>query len=313
MTPLRRSTLFFMAIGLLIYGGVYYASERLLYRTGDTNPFFKIETAEHEVYDWVILGASHAMPLDFADFNAHMEQKTGLRILNLASPGVGPLYNRFVFEYFLLKHQTANLLYIIDSFAFYSRSWNEARFADAKLIGRTPFRPELARRFWEYSIAESIDPRAALAYVTGFAKINNRERFKRDIWEGEDQFDRTYRPSTSATRKRIAYLYPDDTPDRAALARYLQKFAAFIDTAQRTGIAVFVIKMPVPAQFYRLLPNEAAFDEALSGVLAEREVPIRDFSPTMDESRFYFDTDHLNRLGLTQFFDRHLRVIFAGK
>jgi len=48
-----------------------------------------------------------------------------------------------------------------------------------------------------------VDPRAVLDYVTGFSKINIRERFQRNMWEGEPQFDRVYRPSTSATAKRI--------------------------------------------------------------------------------------------------------------
>jgi hypothetical protein len=32
----------------------------------------------------------------------------------------------------------------------------------------------------------------------------------------------------------------------------------------------------------------------------------------MDESKFYFDTDHLNRTGLTEFFDRHLKALLAS-
>jgi hypothetical protein len=89
-------------------------------------------TAQYRTVDWVILGASHAMPLDFADFNAQMERETRLRILNLAAPDAGPLYNRFVLEDFLRAHRARNLLYVVDSFAFYSRTWNEDRFADAK-------------------------------------------------------------------------------------------------------------------------------------------------------------------------------------
>ena len=59
--------------------------------------------AEKREFDWVILGASHAMPLDFADFNAQMQHETGLQIINLASPGTGPLYNRFVLEHFCAR------------------------------------------------------------------------------------------------------------------------------------------------------------------------------------------------------------------
>ncbi|MDP2620072.1 MAG: hypothetical protein Q8P46_07830 [Hyphomicrobiales bacterium] len=311
MKTLFRTALIFAAIGVLVYAAAYYASERLLYRTGDTNPFFKIETAEHDAYDWVILGASHAMPLDFADFNAHMEQETGLKILNLASPGTGPLYNRFVFEQFLSRRRTANLLYVLDSFAFASPAWNEDRFADAKLLARTPFRPEIAWRMAGYSFKEGVDPRAVLDYLTGFSKINNRDRFKRDVWEGEGQFERVHRPSAAATEKRIAYLYPDVAPDPAAVARYLQTFASLLDLAHRQGIGVVIVKMPVPARFYEQLPDEEAFDRRLLGLPAMRQALFRDFSLTMDEPGLYFDTDHLNRTGLTRFFDERLKAILT--
>jgi hypothetical protein len=259
----------------------------------------------------VILGASHAMPLDFADFNAHMERETGLKILNLASPGTGPLYNRFVFEHFLRDHRTAGLVYVLDSFAFYSPTWNEERFADAKLLARTPFSLEIAWSMARYSMEEGVDPRAVLDYLTGFSKINNRDRFKSDIWEGEAQFERVHRPSAAATAKRIDYLFPEEAPDQAALARYLGEFAALLDLARRQGVEVAVIKMPVPSRFYEKLPDEAAFDRRLLALPAMRQALFGDFSMSMDEREFYFDTDHLNRTGLTQFFDRHLKAILV--
>lgn len=306
---LRKSALLFVAIGLLLYAGVYTAAERLLYRMGDANPFFKITTATHSSYDWVILGTSHAMPLDFADFNAHMERETGLRILNLAATGTGPLYNRFVLEHFLERYRTANLLYVVDSFAFYSRTWNEDRFADAKLLRRTPFELELAGRMLGYVLKEDVEPVALLDYLTCFSKINNRERFERDVWEGELKFDRTHRPSASATRKRIEYLYPKPAPDPGVFGRYLEEFTELIALARREGARVVVIKLPVPSQYENALPGEASFDAAISRLLAARQVPYRDLSLTMDEPRFYLDTDHLNRAGVTEFFNRHLKAI----
>lgn len=311
MRDLGKSALLFVAIGLLLYAGTHYAAERLMYRTGDSNPFFKIATAADRPYNWVILGASHAMPLDFEDFNAIMEGETGLRILNLASPGTGPLYNRFVLERFLQRHRTASLLYVLDSFAFYSRTWNEDRFADAKLLRRTPLEPAITRLLLDYSLHERVDALAVLDYVSGFSKINNRQRFRRDIWEGEARFDRVHRPSTAADRKRIAYLYPEPAPDPAVFRRYLQDFATLIDLARREDVRVVVIKLPVPARFHRQLPNEAAFDDAVSNLLAARQVSFYDFSLAMDEPRFYFDTDHLNRAGLTAFFARHLKTILS--
>ena len=306
-----KSALLFTAIGLAIYAGVYYAAEQLVYRTGKSNPLYKIVTSQETKFDWIILGASHAMPLDFADFSTYMRRETGLRILNLASPGTGPLYNRFVLEQFLRRNSTAGVLYVVDSFAFYSRAWNEDRFADAKLLRRTPFDAAVAIRLVDYIRRQGVDPRAALDYVSGFSKINNRERFELDIWEGEKQFERVFRPSATATRSRIAYLYPNP-PDGSTLARYLESFSSLIALARQHNARVVVVKLPVPAQFRSQLPGEAAFDSEVARLLEGGEVPFHDFSQSMNDPRFYFDTDHLNRNGLTEFFGRDLKAILTA-
>ena len=311
MTRQGRSAIAFIGIGLLIYAGIYLAAERLMYRNGHSNPLYKIATSEVKAFDWVILGASHAMPLDFADFNGLMQDQTGLKIVNLASPGTGPLYNRFVLEAFLRRHTVKNLLYVADSFAFYSRMWNEDRFADAKLLRATPFDPATAGLLWQYSRHEDVNTRALADYVTGFSKINNHDRFQKDVWEGELQFDRVYRQSATATKSRIAYLFPDPGRD-VVLARYVTEFAKLLELAQRHDISVVVIKMPTPGQFRAQLPNEPAFDAAMAVTIENRGVGFSDFSAELDEPRFYFDTDHLNRAGVTELFNRHLKEIMMA-
>jgi len=310
MKHLLKSALLFIAIGLLLYAGLWVAAERLLLRNGHSNPFFKVATADTRDCDWVILGASHAMPLDFGGFNALMERETGLRILNLASVGTGPLYNRFVLERFLRTHHTRNLLYVIDSFTFESHTWNEDRFGDAKLIRGIPFEPAIVQLMWDYVRHDSVSPRALIDYLTGFSKVNNRDRFRRDVWEGEAQFDRVYPPSATAVSKRMAYLYPDAlTSD--VLAHYLQDFAGLIEIAQQHGIRIIATKLPAPAQFRNQLPNEDAFDVAARRVLTDHAVTFHDFSTALEEPRLYFDTDHLNRAGVTELFKRQLKPLLT--
>jgi hypothetical protein len=311
MTRQGRAAIAFIGIGLLIYAGVYFGAERLMYRNGHSNPFFKIPMSDVKAFDWVILGASHAMPLDFADFNSRMQRETGLKIINLASPGTGPLYNRFVLEAFLRGHSTKNVLYIADSFAFYSRTWNEERFGDAKLLRATPFDPATAWLLLQYSRSHGVDPRALADYITGFSKINNRDRFQKDIWEGELQFDRVYRQSAAAVKSRIAYLFPDSGRE-AGLARCMTEFTKLLELAAQRNINVVVIKMPTPGQFRALLPNEPAFDEAMMAAVKNRGINFSDFSSELDEPRFYFDTDHLNRAGVTELFARRLKAILLA-
>src|SRR5262245_27658689 len=118
-TPWYRWALF-SAIGLLLYGAVYIGAEILVYRTGEKNRFFVIATSPRQAYDFVILGASHAMPLGFESMNERIEEQSGASVINLSSEGAGILPNRLVLDYFLYGHKARNVIYVLDSFAFRS-------------------------------------------------------------------------------------------------------------------------------------------------------------------------------------------------
>lgn len=300
----------FVGIGLVIYVLLLVGTEWLVRYNGRMNPIYKIDTA-HGDFDWVILGASHAMPLDFGGFHTEMERETGKRILNLAGPGTGPLYNRFVLEHFWRAHRTDNILYVVDAFAFRSAAWNEGRFSDSGLMGRTPFHPALAVQLAGHVVRDGVNPRALLDYVTGFSKLNNRERFRRDVWEGEASFERIFRPSVAAERKRVDYLYPPVADERTNLARYLGELAGLIERAQAKGAAVTIIKFPLPPRFKSLLPGEAEFDDELTALLRRYGIALQDYSGAIPDTALYADTDHLNRAGVTEFFRQHLRAILT--
>lgn len=248
---------------------------------------------------------------DEVTLDSIMQDETGLKIINLASPGTGPLYNRFVLEAFLRDHTAKNVLYVADSFAFYSRVWNEDRFSDAKLLRATPFKPATAWLLLQYVQHDSVGLRALVDYVTGFSKINNRDRLQKDVWEGELQFDRVYRPSAAATKSRIAYLFPDSARE-PVLSCYMEEFAKLLELAQRQNIRLVAIKMPTPGQFRALLPEESAFDAAITAASRDNGVRVHNFSAELDEPRFYFDTDHLNRAGVTELMARQLKAILMA-
>lgn len=308
---LARRAAGFAALGFVLYALLFAAAEQLVLATGHANPLFKIATMQAPAVDWVVLGTSHAMPLDFGDTGQRLQRQTGSSILNLAATGAGPLYNRFVFEQFLREHRARNVLFAVDSFAFASRSWNEERFEDAKLLARTPFDRGTALALWRYVRDDGVPARAWLDYVTGFSKINNRDRFKPDAWEGELQFDRSWRPSASAVDKRMKYLYPDGMRPEA-LARSIGELSRLIAVAMQSGAQVVVVKLPTPPQYRSRLPDEAAFDGALAAALARSGVPYRDFSQVLPQPQFYFDSDHLNRAGVDEFIARHLARLLAA-
>ena len=305
--PLQRGVAVrFIAVAVLVYAALVAGSDALVYAQGHANPFFKVATAERQDYDWLILGASHAMPLAFGDSEASIESATGQSVINLAVQGAGPLYNRLVLEQFLERHRAMGLIYVVDSFAFREPLWNEDRVADPGLLARTPYDPSLVARLWEYVLADGVSPLAALDYSSGFSKVNNRDRFERDIWDGEAQFGRRYRPSARAENERIAYLYPQGSEDPARLARYLNDFDRLIGQALAAGMTVRIVKMPLPASFYGKLPDESGFDEMLDALAERRGLSVEDDSLLLQGAEYYFDSDHLGRRGVEAFIQRRL-------
>jgi hypothetical protein len=301
---LRRS-LFFLLIGLVLYLGVYALSEQLIYRYAKRNRFFMVATAPTMPFDTVILGASHAAVFDYADMNARLEEKTGSKIINLSVVGGGITVNRMLLEYFLANHQTNTAIYFVDSFAFYSRDWNEDRLNDTRLFDRAPFDPRLA---W-IMLQDPASRFVALNYVIGFSKINNSDRFKPDITDDEaTKFNTTYRPVKQIDEERIKYLYPTQI-DPATFQHYLTEFEDLIRYTQTRHIRIIVIKPPVPQRVYNMLPSEGQFDQALHGLVSQYEVEFHDWSQVDNDDKFFFNTDHLNRTGVLNLFDRLVNVL----
>ena len=301
----------FVGIGLILYAGVYCASETLVYRYAKTNRFYQIKTSRVETYDWAILGASHPMPFDYQDMNARLEEMTGLTVINLATPGNGIVPNRFVLQYFLQKHNARNVLYCLDSFIFYSRAWNEGRFQDVKLFQRAPLDSTLAKELLGYSFREGIAYTVFLDYISGFSKINNRDRFKPDIREDEAKFERNYRFLKSRDMERIKYLYPSEKVDEQVFQHFLTKFVDLIDFLKTRGINLIILKPPIPSHIYEMLPQESVFDERIKGILTEKGVPFYDFSLVANSRENFYDTDHLNRKGVLNFFSNYLKPVLV--
>jgi hypothetical protein len=299
---LRRATAF-VVVGLLLYAALYAASESVIYTHARRNRFFMVKTAPYTHYDHVILGASHAAAFDYDDMNARLEEMTGSRILNLSIVGAGVVVNRLLLEYFLAAHETTNVVYIIDSFAFYSRAWNEDRLQDARLFYRAPFDPVLARLL----LRSPASRLTALDYVSGFSRINNADRFGADISDEEaNRFSRTYRPIKQLDQQRIEYLYSGQSESASPRDRYLAEFEDLLRYGRSRNIRFIVIKPPIPARIYRMIPGEGSFDAALKNILNRQGVDFHDFSLVGNDEKLFYDTDHLNREGVLNFFEHYL-------
>lgn len=286
----------FLLIGLSLYAALYLWAEGVVRAEGERNRFFMVATTPPTSFDTVILGASHAMPLGYGDFNAKLEEASGGRVMNLAIEGAGVLPNRLVLDYFFTRHETRQVVFFVDSFAFYARQWNEDRLDDA-ILARAPFDPQLVATLWRYSWAQ----RLILPYASGFTRINNQQRFEPDRSEAElTKFEKTYRPIPQIDRQRIAYLYPPTLPEDE-FRRYLGELGGLADLAATHGATLLLVKPPTPPRYRDALPDEAAFDAAIGAFATGRGLTYADFSTLLPDDANYYDTDHLNPTGVEGF------------
>ena len=306
-----RTLLAFAGIFLVLYVAAAAIAERTVGRAGTESAFQKLFSAKGKEVDWLVLGASHALPLDYGGVPARFQEDTGESMMVLAEIGAGPLYNRFVFEQALHDLDANHLIYVVDSFAFSAKDWNEDRIRDRTLLRRTPLRASTARILAELSLRHGADPRGLLDYLTGFSKLNPVNRFPQEGWRGAADFDRRFRPSRHAVSARMAYLYPDGAPKAETVDRYLDTLEGIFDLADAAGVEFMVVKLPVPKVFRDSLPKEDAFDANLRARLTASGIPFHDLSAAIEDPSNYFDTDHLNRAGVETLYHDHLLALIA--
>ena len=308
----RRLVLGFLAVFATLYIVVASVAEVLVGRAGTDTAFPKVLALQGEQVDWVVLGASHALPLEYGNVPARLKTEHGQSMAVLAEVGAGPLYNKFVFQQALQDIAPRRLLYVVDAFAFANESWNEARISDRKLLRKTPLRFSTIRNMAGLTLRYDIRPSTLADYLTGFSKLNHPDRFSQESWQGAADFDRKVRLSKHAIRARINYLYPTPSqPDQ--VAHYLDVLDTIFETAQEAGLEVTAVKLPMPKAFRDALPDESEFDTALRARLMEKGIRYHDLSDKLDDPSNFFDTDHLNRNGIDKLFSEYLLDILLAK
>lgn len=300
----------FLGVFLALYALAAVIAEWMVARGDTETAFQKLLSARGAQVDWLVLGASHALPLEYGDVPGRLEADAGQSMKVLAEIGAGPLYNRFVLDQALRDLEARQILLVLDDFAFHAAQWNEDRVADRSLLRQTPYRLTTARGMAGMVLRDGVDPRALLDYLTGFSKLNPPQLFPEEGWRGEADFERSFRPSRHAVESRVDYLYPEGQ-DPARAARYLDALEALIATAQAHGLEVTVIKPPLPEIFRDALPDHGDFERVLRDLLELRDVSLHDFEDALGDPGHFFDTDHLNAAGVEAFYDDHLFDLLA--
>lgn len=286
----------FILVGLALYAMLYLWSENLVQEHGERNRFFMIASTPPSAVDTVILGASHAMPLGYGNFNDRLEAASGGSVMNLSIEGGGILPARLVLDYFFKRHAARQVVFFVDSFAFYSRQWNEDR-PDSSMFARAPLDVDLATTLLSYPWARQ----ELLPYLSGFTKINNAERFAVDKSDAElNKFSQTYRPIPQIDRQRVAYLFPPEI-SQAEFKRYLGEFEGLAAMVEQHDAQLILVKPPTPDRYRDALPDEPAFDAAIAEMADRLGLIYHDFSTLLPGDENYYDTDHLNATGVESF------------
>ena len=299
----------FLGIGLILYAGLFVWSDRNLRNHAYGNPFYRISIApEHS--NWVILGASHALPLGFSDIPDLVFARTGKHIETLAMTGGGPLTWRVLAERFFVDRTADSVLIMLDDFGFADARWNGERLGDTDILPKIPTDFETITVLAQ-TAGHELSVGTFVAYATGFARINDHTRFDIDRWDGETRFDTAPRPSDAADRARVAFLYPGPA-DQEAISQGLANLEAVIRLARSRNAFVVVLRPPLPDRFRTQLPQMPGFEKRLLALLEAHDVPFLDFSAQIPEPHYYFDTDHLNRKGVERFLDEALFEILRN-
>ena len=290
-----RDALVFIAIGLGLYAVLLVFAEHRVRALAERNPFAQISLGPPP--DIAIFGASHAMPLGFEGIDNLVDAAAGQEVATLAIEGAGIIPTGVIQTALLARHTPARIILTIDSFTFLSPQWNEERITDSALLARAPYDRATMRALWQEPAARG----SLWRYLTGFDKVNQMFTFGPDRSEAElTKFDRTYRPNSQIDDTRVAYLFPPALP--ADVDRYMAALERTILHAQAAGVRVEILLLPAPPRYHDRLPT--AHQEVMEKIIAlaaRHDVAIVDHSALLPEDENYYDTDHLNRTGMTAY------------
>src|SRR5262249_35813869 len=128
--------------------------------------------------------------------------------------------------------------------------------------------------------------------------------------EESTRFNRAYRPVKQIDDQRLEDLYPTQI-DPTIVQRYLSEFEALLADARSRGIRVIVIKPPIPERLAKVIPGEEAFDAHLAEVVRRQQVAFHDFTHVDNDDKLFYDTDHLNKNGVLNFFEHSLVPVLS--
>lgn len=252
-------------------------------------------------HDLIILGTSRAYTLSRYEAN-HKALEKGLnaKVLNLAMPAAGGVKPAWTYFRHALDRgmRPKAVLIALDPFVFFSEACNEQH----KFVYYEPF--EFA--FFFALVSDAYPWRRIVTHVRHKFTLEWILRQPSPL----PRFDKALSslPDGEHIARRMDSLYLDGlSPERMAhYGRYLRKI---LERCQSDGIAAHVLLMPT------LLgeePGVAAFKEMLASLRAEYGFTQSDFVDAMRSPECFYDSDHLNAIGVERFVSGHLAPWWQG-
>jgi len=254
---------------------------------------------ENQKFDLLIMGTSRARGLSRGKSHAFLERVLRKRVINIARGGGGGIVpESLYFEWFVTRGNSADvIIYAIDPFVFFSDLWNRKRFFATDEPLDFGFLCLMVKKH----ISTTVVWNYILSKFTVDWLLDRPQNF-------EKKQKKLNRNDPEAVHKRIQSLYLEGVKE-VTFRRYSKAFETLVQQMSRHANRVVLLFIPT------LLGHEPGQDKVaeLCRKLTEkyRNVEFYDMASAMQFPLFFYNHDHMNNQGVSQFVLKYLKPILS--
>ena len=252
---------------------------------------------QKKYFNLLLLGSSHARIFARDENLRRVDSILDKSSLDIAKGGGGGgiVSNLIMLKYFYSqRNRTAQIIYFIDAWPFFSRKWNE----DNYFLTNEPIRYQLFKECLHYHISRDV----LLNYFKSKYTIDWLEQ-KPETREINNDVLKDV--SREAIQKRLASLYIEPF-DEQIFNHYAALLEEVVKLAQSHHSKITFI---FPATLLDDNRGKEKVVKLLSDFKAKYGVDFYDYSNAIQDPKLYYDHDHLNTKGVLYFTDKYLKPI----
>lgn len=254
---------------------------------------------KNEVYDFVLMGNSHAEAFAGGESHALVESTLGMKFFSFAKRGAGILPEKIYLSYFFdQQNKTKYVVYFIDSFVMYSSKFNEKYPFDTEPYHNSVLLTMLQNGFEWHVVSDyftsNFDPRnhpsPQPSYTCGTNALASLDQNK--IYSA------------------MSDLYSDGM-NRSNFNKYAAELGDQIALSTQHGARTIFI---IPPYLWSHDPGRKELLDLLRQYEKQYGIKYYDFSNSISDPDMYLDvTNHLNCKGVQYFTERFLKPIFVER